>query len=141
MPWSRRKPLVKSAERSTKWCPSNDDETGVDAVQHLSMLPSTRRAKGCNKPNGHLAAHGIHGTFEKKRRQALLIKWAMLRDAKTTSIAERVHRPPLGGDTVSAALAAKIEFFLWSAFGMNSYQTLSLGDLVRLKESSRKFVV
>jgi hypothetical protein len=28
----------------------------------------------------------------------------MLRDAKTTSIAERMRRPPLGGDTVAAAI-------------------------------------
>ncbi len=27
----------------------------------------------------------------------------MLRDAETTSIAERMRRPPLGGDTVPAA--------------------------------------
>jgi hypothetical protein len=31
----------------------------------------------------------------------------MLRDAKTTSIAERIHRPPLGGYTVPAAKAAE----------------------------------
>ena len=35
----------------------------------------------------------------------------MLRDAKATSIAERIHRPPLGGDTVPAAKAAGIELF------------------------------
>jgi hypothetical protein len=35
----------------------------------------------------------------------------MLRDAKTTSIAERIHRPPLGGDTVPAAKGF-VRFFL-----------------------------
>jgi hypothetical protein len=40
----RRKLLVKSSERSTKKCHSSDDETGVDAVQHIRMLPSIRRA-------------------------------------------------------------------------------------------------
>jgi hypothetical protein len=58
--------LVKSAERSTKWCHSNDVETGVDAVQRLNVLSSTCRAKGCHNTNGHFAAHGIHGTFKKK---------------------------------------------------------------------------
>jgi hypothetical protein len=33
----------------------------------------------------------------------------MLRDAKTTSIAERKHRPPLGSDTVSATKAVGME--------------------------------
>jgi hypothetical protein len=33
----------------------------------------------------------------------------MLRDAKTTSIAERMRRLPLGGDTAPAAKAAGIE--------------------------------
>jgi hypothetical protein len=31
----------------------------------------------------------------------------MLRDAKTSFFAERVHRPPLGGDTVFAAKAVE----------------------------------
>jgi hypothetical protein len=31
----------------------------------------------------------------------------MLRDAKTTFIAERIHRPPLGGYTAPAAKAAE----------------------------------
>ncbi len=53
----RRKLLVKNSERSTKWCYSYDCETGVIAVQRLSMLPSTRRAKGCHNINGHFAAH------------------------------------------------------------------------------------
>ncbi len=42
----RRKLLVKSAERSAKWCHSSDDGTGDNAMQRLSILPSARRAKG-----------------------------------------------------------------------------------------------
>ncbi len=37
--------LVKCAERSTKWCHSNDQTTGVNAVQHLKMLSSTAEQK------------------------------------------------------------------------------------------------
>ena len=40
----------------------------------------------------------------------------MLRDAKTTYIAERTRRPPLGGDTVPAALAAGIEQFIITGY-------------------------
>ena len=37
--------LVNSAERSTKWRHSNDDETGDNAVQRLKMLSSTVEQK------------------------------------------------------------------------------------------------
>jgi hypothetical protein len=46
--------LMKSAERSTKWLHSNDEETGDNTVQRLSMLPSTAEQKGLFDTNGHL---------------------------------------------------------------------------------------
>ncbi len=48
------------------------------------------------------------------RTRLFPVKGAMVRDAETTSIPERIHRPPLGGDTVSAAKAAQEDqrFFL-----------------------------
>ncbi len=49
----------------------------------------------------------------------------MLRDAKTASIAERQHRPPLGGDTVFAAKAAGIGHFFrspWARGGNGKYK-------------------
>ncbi len=42
--------LVSSAERSTKWCHSNDDETGDNAVQRLKMLSSTVERKNALAP-------------------------------------------------------------------------------------------
>ena len=43
---------MKSAERSTKWCHSNDEETGDNAVQHLSMLSNTAEQKAYVTPHG-----------------------------------------------------------------------------------------
>ena len=41
--------LVNSAERSTKWCHSNDDETVYNAVQRLKMLSKTSQVKSSTK--------------------------------------------------------------------------------------------
>jgi hypothetical protein len=35
--------LMQSAERSTKWCHSKNEETRDNAVQRLSMLPNTAK--------------------------------------------------------------------------------------------------
>jgi hypothetical protein len=45
----------------------------------------------------------------KMKTRLLPVKWAMLRDEKTTSIAERMRRPPLGCDAVPAAKAEGIK--------------------------------
>ncbi len=42
--------LMTSAERSTKWCHSNDEETGNTAVQRLNMLPNTAKQKAYVTP-------------------------------------------------------------------------------------------
>ncbi len=76
--------LMKKAERSTKWCHSNDEKSGDNAVQRLKMLSSTTEQKGFCSTN-------------------------MLCDGKTISIAERMHRPPLGGDTVLRRLLGALK--------------------------------
>jgi hypothetical protein len=60
----------------------------------------------------------------------------MLRDAKTTSIADRAHRPPLGGYTAPAAKAAGIEHMLRSASGMNLYKTLIVANTKAVRGNS-----
>ncbi len=69
----------------------------------------------------------------------------MLRDAKTTPIAERMRRPPLGGDIVlrcqrqrrtNGFFSVRIHIFVLSH---EFILRLSLGGLVRLKETLRKF--
>ncbi len=67
----------------------------ANAVQRLKMLPSTRRAKG------------------------------ILRDARATSIAERMRRPPLGSDTAHEN----------TGYGMKSVSSISILYLVQLSIS------
>jgi hypothetical protein len=55
---------VKSAERSTKWCNLNDDETGVNAVQRLNMLLITLQAKCFYNTSVYFAAHGMRVVFK-----------------------------------------------------------------------------
>ncbi len=49
-----KKQLTKSAERRTKCCNSNDEETGDYAVQRLIILSRTSRAKNFYSTNFHL---------------------------------------------------------------------------------------
>ena len=42
--------MMKSTERPTKWCHSNDEETGDNAVQRLKMLSSTAEQKASVAP-------------------------------------------------------------------------------------------
>ncbi len=47
---TKKKLLMKSAERSTKWCQSNDEETGDNAEQRLKVMSSTTEQKASLAP-------------------------------------------------------------------------------------------
>jgi hypothetical protein len=53
--------MVKSAERSTKWCHLNDEKNGDNAVQRLNMLSNTAELKAYVTPTV------IYGAWCKQR--------------------------------------------------------------------------
>ncbi len=58
----------------------------------------------------------------------------MLRDAETTSIAERMRRPPLGDDTVPAAFGGggPNNFFRQKIKGLPSYEYQHLNGNIKI---------
>jgi hypothetical protein len=92
--------LMKSAERSTKWCNSNDEETGDNAVQRLNMLPNTAEQKAYVTP---AAIYGAWFTqrIKKERKPG----FAQLNEAccamqRPPPSPRGCVPPPLGGATV-----------------------------------------
>ena len=117
---------MKSAERSTKWCHSNDEETGDNDVQRLSMLSNTAEQKAYVTPTAIYSAWCTQRSKKERRPGFAQLNEPCCATHRPPPSPRGVRRPPLGGNTVLRRQRRRrpADFFLIFFIGITQISTV-----------------